>query len=442
MAFLGVSLTTLGTGCSADAGAPNFVFILADDLGWNDVGYNGSEIQTPHLDRLARDGVRFEQHYVHPVCSPTRAALLTGRYASRFGILGAIAGNSTQFLPPEIPTLPGILAENGYQTHISGKWHLALSAEYGPTRYGFQTSYGYLHGQIDPYTHLYKFGDRTWHRDDQLIEEQGHVTDLITDDAVRFVLSAGEDPFFLYVAYSVPHYPLAEAEEWTARYQDKIKERSRRLYAASTTHMDDGIGRLVKALEEAGVAERTLVVFSSDNGGQDNWLDTEGVYEGTYPPDPVLGNNSPLRGWKGDLYEGGIRVPAVAFWPGKLKPGSFVGPAAIVDWLPTLAALARCEDQLSHNLDGRNLWPVLSRSSQDTDRPPIYIKASSGAMLRSGDWKLIEFPGGQPALYNLREDPYEQTDLARKNPEPLEHLKKLLEEARGQDREPSHWQAP
>jgi len=266
---------------------PNIIFILSDDQGWGDIGYHGSEIQTPNLDKLAENGVRLERHYVHPVCSPTRAALLTGVFPSRFAITGAIAADSKQMLPTDVTTLPGLLSECGYKTHISGKWHLALTKDLGPTKYGFQTSYGYLHGQIDPYTHEYKLGDRTWHRNDELLEEEGHATDLITDEAIRFIGENRESPFFLYVAYSVPHYPLAEPEEWTAPYEGKIEERSRRLYAASLSHMDAGIGRIVSALEEAGLRENTIVVYSSDNGGQEDWLNTEGLYDNRFPPDPV-----------------------------------------------------------------------------------------------------------------------------------------------------------
>ena len=429
-------------GCSnsseKEEGKPNFVFILSDDQGWNDIGYNGSEIRTPKLDRMASEGVWLNQHYVQPVCSPTRAALLTGRFPSRFGVLGAIAGPSKQCVPLDVPTLPGILAEHGYATHISGKWHLALTPELGPTHYGFQTSYGYLHGQIDPYSHLYKFGDRTWHRNDQLFDEEGHVTDLITREAVRFIESSKDAPFFLYVAYSVPHYPRAEPEEWTSQYLG-IEERSRRLYAASVSHMDDGIGRIIQALEVQGLARRTLVVFSSDNGGQDSWLDTSGVYDGRYPPDPVLGNNQPLRGWKGDVYEGGIRVPAIAYWPGVLAPSQCSVPIHIADWMPTFAALASCRESVPSNVDGQNVFPFLTHSESGEQRKPIYVRAGSGTMLRQGDFKLVMLQDGKVELFNLAKDPLEQSNLAAAESARAESLMKLMEQMKSLDSGPVYW---
>ncbi len=385
---------------------------MPDDLGWNDAGYNGSEILTPHLDRLARDGIRLNQHYVSPVCSPSRAALLTGRFPSRFGILGPIAGKSTQILPDDVTTLPSLLAESCYETHITGKWHLSLSADHGPTQYGFKTSYGYLHGQLDPYTHRYKFGDATWHRNDQLIEEEGHVTDLITEDAIRYINETRDKPFFLAVTYSVPHYPLAEPGEWIDLYEDTISERSRRIFAASVSHMDSGIGRIVEAIDRNGLTENTLIVFSSDNGAQDNWLNTEGLYEGRYPPDPVLGDNRPLRGWKGEVYEGGIRVPALAYWPGVLDPGVMDRPIHIVDWLPTFLALSGIQEELPDDLDGQDIWPLLLDPGSELNLKPIYITGAGEAALRVGDWKLIELRTGVTELYNLREDPAEENNLA------------------------------
>jgi len=416
------------------------IFILSDDQGWADIGYHGSEILTPNLDRLADAGVRLEQHYVNPVCSPTRAALMSGLFPSRFGITGAIAGESKQCLPTSLTTLPGLLSSCGYKTHISGKWHLSLTAELGPTKYGFQTSYGYLHGQIDPYTHRYKFGDQTWHRNDVLIEEEGHATDLITDDAIRFIQSAGDQPFFLYVAFSVPHYPLAEPRRWTDVYQDRIEERSRRLYAASLSHMDEGIGRIVRALDQAGVREDTILVYSSDNGGQESWMDTEQLYDGRFPPDPVLGNNEPLRGWKTEVYEGGIRVPALVNWPGTLEPGEVSSPMHIVDWFPTFAGLASCTGGLPDNLDGRDVWDLLTGSVADPALRAIYIKAASGCALRYGDWKLIESRGGDLELFNVRKDPEESTDLAEEETEKLNELLPLLREYQSTDGEPFTWQ--
>ena len=280
---------------------PNIVFIIADDLGWKDIGYHDSEIKTPHLDRLAQNGRVFEQHYVAPTCTPTRVGLLSGQYPSRYGVLGPDYG---KIFDDDTITLAEALKRRGYTTHISGKWHMGSPPEYTPLKYGFSSSYGYFAGQIDPYTHLYKTGEKTWHRNDEYLDETGHATDLITDEAVRMIQAEHTQPFFLYVAYSVPHFPLKEPDTWLALYPE-IKVASRRWFAASVTHMDDGIRKIVSALEETGLRENTLLVFVSDNGGQKSWhSDTQ--YKGRYAdlPHTVLGNNLPLRGWKGDCYEG------------------------------------------------------------------------------------------------------------------------------------------
>jgi arylsulfatase A-like enzyme len=417
---------------------PNIIFVISDDQGWNDIGYHGSEILTPNLDRLADGGVRLEHHYVNPACSPTRAALMTGRFASRFGILGAIGGTSKQCLPVDVMTLPRLLSACGYETHISGKWHLSLTKDLGPTKYGFRSSYGYIHGQIDPYTHRYKFGDRTWHRNDELLEEEGHVTDLITDDVIRFIRS-GTQPFFLYIAYSVPHYPLAEPKRWTDIYEGKIEERSRKLFAASLSHMDEGIGRIVRELDQAGIRENTVIVYSSDNGGQDNWLNTEGLYDGRFPPDPVLGNNQPLRGWKTQLYEGGVRVPALVNWPGTLSPGEMNSPMHIVDWLPTLAGLAGCSESLPENLDGADVWESVTGSGTSQGPRQFYTKSTRGSSIHHGGWKLIEHNSGKVELFHLAEDPQEENELSEAEPERVRELRDRLRKQREMDGEASYW---
>jgi arylsulfatase B len=186
---------------------PNILVLVADDLGWHDVGYHGSEIRTPHLDKFAGAGVQLERHYVYPTCSPTRAGLLTGRNPSRFGIHAPIADRSEQTLPAGAPTLARALKARGYATALFGKWHLGLRPEAGPRQYGFDQTYGYLHGQIDQYTHRYKNGDRSWHRNDVFVDEAGHATDLIADETVRFLETRRKTPFFLWVAFSVPHFP-------------------------------------------------------------------------------------------------------------------------------------------------------------------------------------------------------------------------------------------
>jgi len=413
---------------------PNIIFILADDLGWADVGYHGSEIKTPNLDRLSAAGVRLNQHYVYPTCSPTRVALLSGRFPSRFGVftpLGAttkMAGSDAR-LPQELKRL-------GYRTHLSGKWHIGETAEHRPRGYGFDTTYGYLRGQIDPYTHRYKTGDHvTWHRNDEFFEEEGHVTDLITNEAIRVVKESGDAPFFLYVAHHSPHYPLNEPPKWFVPYEKTIADPARRHFAAAVSHLDDGIGRLITALDESGKGANTLVIFSSDNGGQQNSLETENVYNGRYAPLPHLGKNTPLRGWKSDLYEGGIRVPAFVRWTGVIEPGGVIeAPIHVCDWAPTLIGLAGGATDPAWKLDGMNKVPLLKDDVSHAEPRTLYWRTNQGVALREGDWKLIlNGKSGKTELFDLSADPNETEDLAATEPKKVEWLRGKLDAIRSED---------
>lgn len=412
---------------------PNIVFIIADDLGWGDIGYHGSEIRTPNLDRLAKEGRVFDQHYVMPTCTPTRVGLLSGRYPSRFGVLSPAYG---EIYDDDTVTLPEALKRSGYTTHISGKWHMGSPPEFTPMKYGFTSSYGYFAGQIDPYTHHYKTGEKSWHRNDGYLDETGHATDLITDDAVRVIKARHTQPFFLYIAYSVPHFPLKEPEKWLAMYP-KIKEESRKWFAASVTHMDNGIGKIVNALDKTGLRKDTLLVFVSDNGGQKSWhSDTE--YKGRYAklPHTVLGNNMPLRGWKGDCYEGGVRVPGFVNWPHTISAGKIKVPVHIVDWMPTLCHLADFEPKHSLQWDGRNIWPIITGETTQVSERILYWKTPGASAVRKGDWKLIiSRKNGHSELFNLMNDPYEKNDLVNQESERVLELKALLKQIASKDRE-------
>jgi arylsulfatase A-like enzyme len=428
---------------------PNIVIIIADDLGWADVGYHNPEIQTPNLDALVKQSVRFDRHYVMPTCTPTRVGLLTGRYPSRYGVLSPAYG---KIFNDDTVTLAQALRECGYATSLTGKWHMGSPPDYTPRKYGFDTSYGYFDGQIDPFTHYYKNGKPSWHRNDQFLDEEGHATDLITNEAVRVIDADHDKPFFLYVAYSVPHHPLDEPQEWLAKYAEHAAPRrpgraragvpseaqpsrgtfpsmdpSRKLFAASVTHMDHGIGRIIDALDRKGLRENTLVVFTSDNGGQTGW-NSKTEYKGRYAdkPQPVLGNNKPLRAWKGDVYEGGIRVPAMANWPGVLKPGALDVPIHIVDWMPTFCGLVGYVPKADPKWDGRDVWSSISKG---TDRAELlfYWRTPNASAVRLGDWKLIVPKKGEgPELYDVTTDPYEQHDLAPQHPDRVKDLRKRL----------------
>lgn len=415
---------------------PNVVLILADDLGWNDVGYHGSKIRTPILDGLARDGVRLSRHYVYPTCSPTRVALLTGRNPARFNVFAPLG--STSAVTPRDMRLPSTLQQLGYDTHIAGKWHIGETPEQRPLRYGFTTSYGYLRGQIDPYTHRYKLGDHvTWHRNDKFVEEDGHVTRLITEEAIRVIESAGERPFFLYIAHHAPHYPLNEPPAWIAPYDEVFDDVWRRHYAASVSHMDYVIGRVVAALDRTGQRLNTLIIFSSDNGAQQRWDAPRAEYNGRYAPHDTLGSNRPLRGWKGDLYEGGIRVPAFVNWPARLNGGRAIdAPVHVLDWAPTLIRLAGGEPDPAWRLEGRDLWRLLAGKDVHWEPRRFYWNGANQAWaLRDGSWKLVVHASGDAELFDLSSDPLEQQNLIRRHPDRARQMRAWLEEEWARDGE-------
>ena len=412
---------------------PNIIVIVADDLGWNDVGYNGSSIKTPNIDQLARTGIRLDQQYVLPTCTPTRVGLITGMYPSRYGILGPDYG---EVIYSGDPTLASMLAQNGYFTSIAGKWHMG-SPPHTPLAYGFQASYGSLDGQIEPYTHKYKDGRKSWHHNDVLFDEEGHATDLITRQAVNTIeqkkgkLNAAR-PFFLYVAYTTPHTPINEPQKWMALYEKLNLFPSRQRFAASVTHLDASIGEIVKALDRTGQRNNTLILFISDNGGQESLTqETDNrEYHGAFADKPhqVLGSNFPLRGWKGDVYEGGIRVPAIVNWSGHLTPGTSDAPIHVVDWLPTICFLTEStKAHTNSKLDGRNIWPQLTGSVPTQASHPMYWKTGKASAVRDGDWKLIVHrPTQQAELFNLKADFRESNDLGDREPEKKVRLLELL----------------
>ncbi|XOV93412.1 MAG: sulfatase-like hydrolase/transferase [Bacteroidota bacterium] len=429
--MLGISLTYGAGGLDEK---PNILIIIPDDLGWSDVGYHGSEIKTPNIDLLAKTGIKLEQHYVMPTCTPTRVSLMTGKYPSRYGVTAPDYG---EVIDLGDPTLASILSKNGYYTALVGKWHMG-SPPYTPMKYGFKSTYGYFDGQIDPYTHEYKTGRKCWHRNDKLFDEEGHVTDLLTAEAIRVIEEDRDEPFFLYVAQQVPHSPLNEPEEWTSVYDELSLYPTRKLFAASVTHMDDGIGKIIEALDRTGKREQTIILVLSDNGGQHSWQsDTE--YHGAYANQPhlVLGNNFPLRGWKGDVYEGGIRTPAIINWKGTLSPGVINSPLHMSDWLPTLCNLIGIEKELNKlKLDGKNIWPVVSGEKETLDEHPIYWKTNQAYAVRDGDWKLIYHRNSKTSeLYNLKEDFREDHDVSKFNPEKVKVLLAMMEAYKSGDRE-------
>ncbi len=407
---------------------PNIVYIMADDLGWKDVGFRGSDIQTPNIDRLAKGGVIFEQFYAQPMCTPTRAALMTGRYPYRYGLQTVVIPSAgTYGLATDEWLLSQAMKEAGYTTAIVGKWHLGhADRKYWPLQRGFDYQYGPILGEIDYFTHS-AHGTLDWYRNNQSVKEEGYVTQLLGQDAVRLIEEHDtKSPLFLYLAFTAPHAPYQAPEEYLEKYKD-IADPSRRAYAAMITAMDDEIGRVVAALDKRGMRDNTLIIFQSDNGGPRSAmftgeLDTSKL---TIPAD-----NGPYRDGKGTLYEGGTRVVAFANWPGHIKPGSVVDqPIHVVDMYPTLAGLAGASHSKSKPLDGLDVWLTISENKRSPRDEVIYNIEPFRAALRKGDWKLVwkvTLPS-RVELFNLANDPSEKTNLADKYPQKVEELQQEIE---------------
>jgi len=434
--WLVLSLTTVAT---AHASPPNIVFIMVDDLGWADVAFNDHKgnAPTPNLKQLAAESLELTQHYVAPVCSPTRTALLTGRCWSRFGITSP---TNTLAIPTDTVTLSRALKSQGYETCLTGKWHLGSLPEWGPNHFGFDHSYGSLAGGITSFAHHYKKGPytNTWHRNEILIKEEGHVTDLLTNEAISWIAGnseRGSKPFFLYVPFTAVHLPVNETEDWLDKVPAVITKSIARQYAACIMHMDHSVGRILKALAEHDLRQNTLIVFTSDNGG--SWSENKDL---KYPLDESItgkltGNNKPLRDQKGSIYEGGTRVPTLVSWPGKIALGKNPTPVFIADWMPTFCKLAGFELGRDLMWDGTDLSSLLMQGAEIAERA-IYIAGPNwrASALRVGDWKLVESNNKQRyELYNIVQDPSEKMDLAATELKRVKAMMVTLEQVRAAD---------
>ena len=450
-AVLGAStLPVLTNSCgekdsSQGAKRPNFIIFLVDDAGWGDFGFNGSEIRTPAIDALSRQGVVLDRFYTYPVCTPTRAAMMTGCPPSRYGLTTAVSSTTQEeVLPKDKITLASMLRDNGYDTAITGKWHLGNRVpDYAPNAYGFNHSYGHLGPGVDFYTHR-SWGDvESWHRNGEFIEEEGHATDLITNEALAFLreLRDPAKPFFLYVAYNAPHVPMQEEEKWVAPYRDTFKDISRQFYAGMLTHADDGVRQVLDEVKRQNLLEDTVVLFFSDNGPEPpgyvkyvqpkptiNTIDEYGKY----------GDSGPFRGMKYSLYEGGIRMPAVISWPGNLEPGKSDAFMIVYDILPTFAGIAGIDVNVIDGLEGKNVWAEINGNQAGIDRTFYWNLGNRHALVKNG-WKLIHQGGrtldaGNYSLFNIIEDPYEKNDLSNDRPDMLARMKEELEAQFGRDR--------
>ncbi len=410
---------------------PNVVFIMADDLGWGDVAFHGGPAPTPHLDQLAREGLELRQHYVAPVCSPTRCGLLTGRCWSRFAVT---TPQNERCLPWDTATLPRILKDQGYATCLIGKWHLGSLPSWGPGRFGFDHAYGSLAGGVSPWNHRYKQGpySHTWHRNGELLEEAGHVTDLLTDEAIAWLKARDETPFFLYLPYTAVHLPLKEPDAWLAEVPAAVQGDVPRHYAASVMHLDDAVGRIVATLDRLQLRERTLLVFTSDNGGSTAENNDLKYPDDNCPNGRLTGNNLPLRGQKGSVYEGGIRVPTIVSWPGVIPAGQRDEPVQIIDWMPTFCALAGFSAASDLKWDGSDLsgWLLSGEPLAERGLYTVGPQARERA-LRWADWKLVLRGRGAEQtqqLFNLARDPGESQDLADQHPQRVQALMRRLEQ--------------
>lgn len=412
---------------SQSAKKPNIIIILADDLGWGDVGFHGSDIKTPNLDQLAREGVVLNRYYTAPVCSPTRAGLLTGRYPNRYGLRETVVPPWSDFgVDTTEEFLPQMLAQAGYRNRaVLGKWHLGhASQKYLPLSRGFTHFYGHYNGAIDYFTHK-REGELDWHNDNETSYDEGYATDLISDEAVKCIKNYSKaSPFFLYIAYNAPHGPLQAKKVDLVLYGfDENKpvfgkesgagdgegkegkgNTRRQTYAAMVTSMDRGIGRILQTLKELKIDDNTLVIFHSDNGAA-----------------PGEGSSSgELRGAKFQEWDGGVRAPAIVKWPAGFKGGRTIEQTmGYVDIAPTIRQIAGVKTAPPKCYDGINMLPVWRGEKKVIDRN-LYL--GYGAIVNN-NWKLVKANAGNPrmkhaedVLFNISKDPTEKNDVKTSNP--------------------------
>jgi arylsulfatase A-like enzyme len=421
--FMALAVLLLA-GCSAadqtsdrsgtDGQKPNIIFILVDDMGWGDVGYHGSEIKTPNIDALAASGVTLDRAYAFPICSPTRAALMSGRDPLQFGVDGPMENDA--MLSAELTLLPEYLRDAGYQTWLVGKWHLGMGdVSAWPQSRGFDSFYGHLGGFIDYYTHVY-LGGLDWQRDGKSLREDGHSMDLETQEAIGLLSkNDGKKPFFMYLSYNAPHTPLQYPPGAEGQYTG-IKNPDRRVYAQMVTHLDDSIGKVMKQLNESNLAENTIVVFMSDNGG----ILSAG------------GNNGKLRAGKGSAFEGGVRVPAIVSWPSKLKaPKVLETPFFVLDWLPTLLEATGVEYD-AKSFDGISNWAAISKQADPKRSAPVILGTTKSKAVYQWPFKLVrdisrETGESTDQLFNVVADPTEANDISADNKELVEKLVGVLD---------------
>ena len=401
----------------AHAAKPNVILILVDDLGYGDLSSFGAEdMETPRIDKLMASGLRFDQFYANcTVCTPTRASLMTGRYPDLVGAPGVIRqwGHSNWgYLRPSGATLPEVLKSGGYDTAMVGKWHLGYKAPNIPNARGFDHFHGFLGDMMDSYM-THRRGGVNWMRlNEEEVDPKGHATEIFSDWAIDYMEKRPKEnakPFFLYLAYNAPHFPIEPPKEYLERVKEREPELddARAKNVAFVEHLDHEIGRVLDSVEELGLSEETIIIFSSDNGGSL----------------PHAQSNGKLRGGKQDHWEGGIRVPTCVVWPGKIEAGKRTEtPGMTMDLMPTLCEIAEIE--IGHEIDGQSLAPVwLEGAEGDRNRTMIWVRREGGSKhggrayyaIRSGKWKLLQNHPFEPmVLVDMEKDPFEKNPLPAK----------------------------
>jgi arylsulfatase A-like enzyme len=425
------------TAANPSENPPHILLIIADDLGWKDVGFHDSEIQTPNIDRIAHQGIELDRFYVQPTCSPTRAAIMTGKSPARLGLYRPIGKNQEIGLPLEEKILPEYLLDAGYTTAMFGKWHLGHhTPEYFPNQRGFEYFYGYVTGGIGYWDHNHG-GGHDWQRNGKTLREEGYSTRLLATDAVRVISSHdATQPLFAYLALGAPHLPNEAPEQTIGKYSHLPNEK-RRIHAAMIDEMDRAIGSVIAALEQKSMLDNTIVIFASDNGGliygsNEGPIRTVAKIATTIFDRPIpftilefmatntfdgASDNSPLAGGKGDVREGGVRVPAAVLWPAQLKPGKHEGFITASDLLPTLLEIAHIGEpypEKNLQLDGISHWQSLITATK-IETPDYFVSGllNDRAFYR-WPWKLIT--GDEVQLYNVQVDPEEANNLAEQHP--------------------------
>ena len=395
---------------------PNIIFILADDLGWGDLScYGRPDYRTPNLDRLAAQGVRFTDAYAaSAVCTPTRCAFFTGRYPARLriGLIEPLpATNHEVGLDPQHPTIASLLKGNGYETALIGKWHLGFRPEWGPNAHGFDEFFGVLAGASDYHLHKNGLGEPDLYENLNPVEKNGYLTDLLTDRAVSYIKRRRNAPFYISLHYTAPHWPWQDRKGGErVVFTDKAIEPvtmarggSLKLYAEMMRSLDDGVGQVMKALTTAGLERNTLVIFTSDNGGE------------------RFSYQWPFSGEKGDLLEGGIRVPAIVRWPGVVPAKRVLNQLAItMDWTATILATSETTADQQYPLDGIDLLPIIKGADSVHDRT-FFWRIHNQDAVRQGNWKYVR-NGARRQLFDLSVDQRERSDFSTQNRDVLERL--------------------